>query len=198
MPSKRSFALFVVLAVVSWTGASSADEPVRPLVHIEATSPVRLERRTPAGTWEIACASPCDRPLPADDTYRVVDGAEPPGGPLRLVPEPDGTVWLTVRAPSSSKKRGGVTKLVVGGVLVVASLVGIGLAVRMGSEPTCGWCSPDNGGVDGLIALMGLTGSAIGIVVGGVLLVGGASSYQAGQGSVQQARALSSPLTFRF
>jgi hypothetical protein len=100
----------------------------RAVVHIETDAPVVLEQRI-EGTreWVPACSAPCDTPLRLSASYRIAGSGVRNSPPLRLQASPGERVVLDVNAASSGGFRGGVIATSVGGGVVVAGAIILGL-----------------------------------------------------------------------
>lgn len=139
------------------------------IVHIRSPKEVFLYRR-PAGSnaWTRACASPCGKPMPIGDTYKVTGNGVAASPEFRLDARPGATVEVEVDPPSN----GG---MVIGGMLAYggASVAGIGLLVAL-----AGAGESEEDWVRG-----GLITAAAGTVVGGL---GFAMFMGAGKTDVEQ------------
>ena len=184
LPSAVAFGL-VLASVSALSKPAHADEPradelappetlpTHALVHIESRKPVQLEGRAPGQkAWAVVCGVPCDRELPLTDEYRFANGAA-----FRLNPSSGSFVMLKVHPASVSGNVGGVALVGVGAVLAVLGGAGVivGVAAAAQPTPTCDdhssdWCGAGPG-LGKAIALFSL----VPLVVGGMMVVGGAS-----------------------
>jgi len=184
LPSALAFGL-VLASASAVSKLAHADEPdaaelappetlpTHVLVHVESPKPVQLESRAPGQkTWAVVCGVPCDRELPLEGEYRFAHGPT-----FRLNPSSGSSVLLKVHPASVSGNVGGVALVGVGAVLAVLGTAGVLLGVAAAAQPTptCGdhssdWCGTGPG-LGKAIALFSL----VPLLVGGVMIAGGAS-----------------------
>ena len=103
--------------------ASKAEQP-SVTVHLQGPEGVRLERRdTPQQAWTSACAAPCDRSLPLDAEYRIVDShGSAMQGAFHLKGAPETEVVLDVHRASTERTALGAALFVLGAAAVVGSV----------------------------------------------------------------------------
>jgi hypothetical protein len=92
------------------------------LVHIESPEPVDLETNAGGGGWRSVCTSPCDRSLPAGESYRVSGSGVPESLVFVLQPAPRATLKVD---PSNKHSRVGGTLLTVLGVIGLVPGIGV-------------------------------------------------------------------------
>jgi hypothetical protein len=149
-----------------------APSPQRIFVHLGGAPDAVLEKKGAGREWAPACASPCDKWLPADGTYRV-------GGPdirsstiFALAGPPGGRVDIDVDPASKAAFVGGIVATSVGyGVVPVGLLIMLFGAI---ANSTCDFssesnCSSSSSG-DGLVAAGAITAVA-GALVGTIGVV---------------------------
>jgi hypothetical protein len=99
------------------------------VVHIEAPQPVTLEVLDRDDDWQPVCTSPCDKPLPSTETYRITGSGIrdskkfglDAGAPQTLKVDPSSSgghamaIVVTVLGSAGLVPGAGVTALIVGG-----------------------------------------------------------------------------------
>jgi len=145
-------------------------------VHLDSKTPVQLESRAPgANEWSKACDAPCDRNLPLDHQYRIVDGAGGAAGKSFSLDAGMGSKVTVTHEPTSQAGRvGGTVIVVVGGGLAALSLVGVvgGGSLAL-TGPSCEKGSNDWCGLGQAIGVVVLIVSSAGLLLSGGIIAGG-------------------------
>ncbi len=142
-----------------------------PAAFVEIKSPNRIQLQWSGddGKWVTACMSPCNRALPVDGSYRIVDARGRPGQPFQL--EHDGKVTIRATPRSVGLDAIGIVLIAAGTISLYGGALAADEARRNDSAP-------------GVAMLFGLSG----IAVGTIMLVLNKSSVQVDQGSTNVAR----------
>src|SRR3984957_812685 len=122
-------------ADASIPAAAAQTKPV--VVHIDAPQPVTLEVLDRNDDWQPVCTSPCDKPLPSTETYRItgagirdskkfgLDDKAPQT--LRVEPSSSGghamAIVVTVIGSAGLLPGLGVTAVIVGGEIIGVILI---------------------------------------------------------------------------
>jgi hypothetical protein len=140
-------------------------------VHIDAPEQVLLAQRE-GRTWRPVCASPCDRAIPQEGSYRIQGRGIASSRDIYLVPQ-NGQVFLGVSPQPLSMRILGIVGVSLGGTAALTGLVlaitGAALKDGCGGSGS-GTCGPPDGTGDAFVlagAISGLSGlllSAAGIV----------------------------------
>jgi hypothetical protein len=147
-------------------------------VHIDAPEQVLLAQRD-GRTWKPVCASPCNRQLPQEGSYRIQGRGITSSREIYLVPE-NGQVFLGVSPQPVSLRILGIVGASLGGT---AALTGLVLAITGAAlKDSCGGsrsgtCSPSDGTGDAFVlagAVSGLSGLLL--AAGGIAALGNSNT----------------------
>lgn len=161
------------------------------IVHVEAKTPVRLERQV-QGRWETACEAPCDRPLDDSAEVRFVDETGP-RAPFRIRTGGEATITLHHEPRTAT----GPALVAVGGCVTAIGVAGLGATIvtanqQAGREADPVWSRSHDPGASGLASLVYGVVSVVVILGGGAMLVAGIATNAYDDG-VGQRRATSRP-----
>lgn len=124
---KRATALVLIMLAMTEQLALADESSSVDTAYVQVDAPPEAELRDDDDPFQDGCAAPCERPMRADHSYRVVWGQQRSDA-FKLPAPRDGQVSLSVSRRGQAEKTWGVVSIVTGGVLLMGDTMALSLA----------------------------------------------------------------------